>query len=414
MLKNSAQRMINEIIAENMPETAVKKALEGHNFYDKKVFIVAIGKAAWTMAKAASDVLGAKIETGIVITKYNHSLGEINNLEIFEAGHPVIDENSIIATEKAIQLVGSLGEDSEVLFLISGGGSSLFESPPAGITLQDVSSLTHNLLASGADIVEMNVIRKRLSKVKAGRFARMCFPAKVFAIVLSDVIGDRLDTIASGPAAVDKSTCEDALKVINKYQLELTDIQRKFLELETPKELNNVKTVITGSVRSLCESAASSAKRLGFTPYIVTTTLTCEASQAGSFLSSIAFDTVSDNNCFRRPCAIIAGGETVVTLRGKGVGGRNQELALSAASGISGLNDVLIFSLGSDGTDGPTDAAGGMVDGESLNQLKDIGLDIDEIIKNNDSYNGLKAINGLIITGPTGTNVNDVAVILCQ
>jgi len=412
ILKESAQTMIKNILAENMPETSVINALQEHDFGLKKVYLVAIGKAAWTMAKAASEYLGEKIEKGVVITKYEHSMGDLPRLEIFEAGHPTPDENTVIATQKALALISQLDEDDEVLFLVSGGGSALFEAPQEGVTLEELAGLNNDLLASGADIVEMNMIRKRLSKVKAGRFAQLCKPASVFAVVLSDVLGDRLDTIASGPAAPDTSTIEDALAVVAKYNLELTATQKTYLTQETPKKLDNVKTTITGSVRSLCEAAAKTATELGFKPYVLTTTLNCEAAEAGRFLASIAVDTTKGVNCFQRPCAIIAGGETVVNLKGTGKGGRNQELALSAATGISGLADTLIFSLGSDGTDGPTEAAGGIVDGETVAQLKKTNHDIDKLLANNDSYHGLQAIDGLIITGPTGTNVNDVSIIL--
>lgn len=411
-MRENAKTIIKNIISENMPEAAVINALKNHDFGAKKIYLVAIGKAAWTMAKAATDYL--QIEKGIVITKYEHSMGEIPKVEIFESGHPTPDENTVIATKKAMELIENLTENDYVLFLVSGGGSAIFEAPQDGISLEDLTNLTKDLLASGADIVEMNIVRKRLSKVKAGRFAELCKPASVFSVVLSDVLGDRLDTIASGPAAPDMSTTEDAMSVVSKYSLKLTDTQKKYLKEETPKKLDNVQTVITGSVRSLCQSAAKSAQELGYKPYILTTMLNCEASEAGRFLSSIAIDTVNGTNHFETPCAIIAGGETVVNLKGDGKGGRNQELALSAAVGISDLENILIFSLGSDGTDGPTDAAGGIVDTKTIEQLKKLGFCPDKILLNNDAYSGLKAVDSLIITGPTGTNVNDVSVILCN
>jgi len=405
--------MIKTIIAENMPQPAVKTALKQHNF-NKNTYVVAIGKAAWTMAKAAADYLGERIVRGIVVTKYAHASGPIPRFEIYEAGHPVSDENTILATGKCIQLAKALTKDDELLFLVSGGGSALFEKPMDGVTLEDIQDITNQLLASGADIVEMNMIRKRFSSVKAGRFAKLAEPAQVYAIILSDVLGDRLDSIASGPAVPDHSTAKDAIKVAEKYNLKLSGNQRQYLTQETPKDINNVKTVITGSVRTLSESAAKVALALGYTPVILTTTMNCEAAEAGRFLATIAADTRDNRNSFKPPCAIIAGGETVVTLKGNGKGGRNQEIALSAAKGIAGLESVLIFSLGSDGTDGPTNAAGGIVTGETLVKLRQKGLDIDKCLENNDSYNALKAADGLIITGPTGTNVNDVTVILCR
>jgi len=412
-IRKDALLMIKTIISENMPEKSVLNALVRHEFHDN-VYVVSIGKAAWTMAKAASDFLGKKNVKGIVITKYQHSQGTILNMDIFEAGHPTPDANSLSATQHAVELARGLTGNDELLFLVSGGGSSLFELPKDGITLEDLASITNRLLASGADIVEVNIIRKRLSKVKAGRFAEICKPARIFSVALSDVLGDRLDSIASGPAAPDTSTKDDALAIVEKYGIELTEFQKSCLAEETPKKVDNALTVITGSACLLCEAAANSARSLGYTPYVLTSVLNCEAAEAGRFLACIAADTGNPETMFKRPCAIIVGGETTVRVRGNGKGGRNQELALAAAKGIASLENTLVFSLGSDGTDGPTEAAGGMVDCLTLGRLRGLGLNIDKIIENNDSYHGLKAVNGLIITGPTGTNVNDVSVVLCR
>jgi len=405
--------MISSIIADNMPAYAVTQALKEHTFTGR-IHLIAIGKAAWTMAKAASDYLGERLVCGIVVTKYDHSNGALPQIDIYEAGHPVSDENTIAATQKCIDLTSNLTTGDELLFLVSGGGSALFEKPLDGISLADIQNISSQLLASGADIIEMNMIRKRLSAVKGGRFAMLAAQSQIFSIILSDVLGDRLDTIASGPVVPDKSTVDDALRVLNKYDLKLADLQREYLLAETEKDITNVKTVIIGSVRTLCEAAKKSAILQGYTPIVLTTTMNCEAKEAGRLLSSIAADVCNGNSDIKRPCAIIIGGETVVILKGQGKGGRNQELALSAAGGIAGLDNVVIFSLGSDGTDGPTDAAGGIVDGSSASKLKAAGFNIDNILADNDSYHGLQAVNGLIVTGPTGTNVNDVSVILCR
>ncbi|MCL2828300.1 MAG: glycerate kinase [Oscillospiraceae bacterium] len=412
-IHSDAQGMIQRIIADNMPQQAVENALAAHAFTGN-IYLVSIGKAAWTMAEKAADFLGDRLVQGIVITKYEHAQGPLPRIEVYEAGHPVADENTIAATQKCIDMVQGLGAGDELLFLVSGGGSALFEAPLEGIGLGDIQNVTNQLLASGADIVEINMIRKRFSAVKAGRFAQLAAPAKVFAIILSDVLGDRLDSIASGPAVSDHSTIEDAARVAEKYNLQMSELQREYLLQETPKAIDNVKTVITGSVRTLCDAAAKAAESLGYTPIVLTTIKNCEASEAGRLLASIAADTHAGRNSFQRPCAIITGGETVVTVKGDGKGGRNQEIALAAAKGIVGLEDVLIFSLGSDGTDGPTDAAGGIVDGTTAGKLKAQGLDIDKVLASNDSYNALAAIDSLIITGPTGTNVNDVSVVLCD
>jgi len=410
-LYRDAKILIDKVIQANMPDLAVRNALKNRQF-SENTYLLAVGKAAWTMAKSAGEELGDKIKRGIVITKYNHSLGDIQGMEIIEAGHPLPDENSIEGTKKAVKMAEELKEGDELLFLLSGGGSALFEEPLAGLTLDEIIEINSRLLACGADIEEINMIRKRLSAVKAGRFAQICSPAKIFSVILSDVLTDRLDTIASGPAAPDMSTSDEAMAVIEKYKLKISGKIKENLKIETPKSLDNTETIITGSVRTLCESAGVIAQELGYRAHILCTEMNCEAREAGRMISSIAGQIGKGAYSFNRPCALIFGGETVVTLRGKGRGGRNQELALSAAQGISGLGDILIFSIGSDGTDGHTDAAGGIVDGSTFKRLKEKGLNICEVLDNNDSYNALAALNAHIITGPTGTNVNDIAVIL--
>jgi len=422
-LYTDAKIIIDRVIQANMPQAAVRNALKNHSF-SGNIYLVAIGKAAWTMAHSAWEELGDRIKKGIVITKYEHSLGHIPGMEITEAGHPLSDENTIAGTRKAVGMAKDLGVGDELLFLISGGGSALFEEPMPGLTLADIVEVNKKLLASGADIVEINMIRKRLSTVKAGRFAQICAPAKVFTVVLSDVLGDRLDSIASGPAAPDMSTVEDVAAVVKKYKLEFSDTVIGYIAKDTPKSLDNVETVITGSVRTLCTGAADAAAELGYTPHVLCSEMNCEAREAGRMMSAMAKQ-IEGQACeakaceastymFRRPCAIILGGETVVNLKGKGIGGRNQELALAAAEGIAGIDKLVIFSVGSDGTDGPTDAAGGIVDGSTAKRIKEKGLKLRDILDNNDAYNGLAAVDGLIKTGPTGTNVNDISIILCS
>ena len=271
--------------------------------------------------------------------------------------------------------------------------------------LQDI---TGQLLACGADIVEINTIRKRLSAVKGGRFALHCAPASVFSIILSDIIGDPLDMIASGPAYPDSSTCCQSLAIAEKYRLRLSDAARACLAQETPKALPNVTSHVTGSVRELCAAAEREAQALGYQCVLLTDCLCCEAREAGRFLAAIA-RTHADT---ARPLAFLAGGETVVHLTGRGRGGRNQELALAAAEGLAGLPQAAIFSFGSDGTDGPTDAAGGYVDQSSLAALRAAGTDPADALRQNDAYPALAKIGGLILTGPTGTNVNDLSVLL--
>ena len=405
LLRQKANQMIKESLEAVMPDRAVEKALENFQGSGGRTILVAAGKAAWQMAAAAVRVLG-HVDDGIVITKYDHVKGEIPGVECREAGHPVPDENSFAATEKALEKVRGLEETDTVIFLLSGGGSALFEKPLiSGEELQDI---TKQLLSCGADIVEMNTIRKRLSGVKGGRFALACMPARVYAIVLSDILGDPLDMIASGPAYPDSSTCEQANSIIEKYHLNLSEQAQALMQKETPKNLTNVSTQITGSVRELCAASMKAALKLGFEPVLLTDELCCEAKEAGSMMASILRTHAKD----KKPLCFIAGGETVVHLTGKGKGGRNQELALSAAPGIAGLTNACVFSVGSDGTDGPTDAAGGYVDGETMDRLKEKGLDVFSVLQNNDAYTALEAAGGLIITGPTGTNVNDVTVAL--
>lgn len=402
-LRADADEIIRQSIHAVLPDTAVARALAGVDF-PGKIYLVAIGKAAWQMARAAVDNLPRPVESGIVITKYGHIGGKIPGCQLFEAGHPVPDQNSFSATQAAVELAKSAKEGDTILFLVSGGGSALFEQPLiSGNEMQDI---TDQLLSSGADIVEMNTIRKRLSGVKGGRFGLICAPAQVYAIVLSDILGDPLDMIASGPAVPDHSTCEDALRIAEKYQLHLSDAAMDCLHKETPKKLDNVRTVITGSVRELCHAAEQAAQALGYTPIMLTDQLCCQAKEAGSMLASILKTHVQDN----RSLAFIAGGETIVRLTGKGKGGRNQELALGAAEGISGIENAAVFSVGSDGTDGPTDAAGGYVDGNTCQKLAEAGLSAYDVLENNDAFHALEKTGGLIITGPTGTNVNDVAV----
>lgn len=407
-LRNDAQKIIDAAITAALPDTAVKKALEGIDFSGGRLLLVSVGKAAWSMAKAASDILGNQINDGIIITKYDHAKGELPNIRIFEAGHPVPDENSFAATEQAIRLVTGLSPEDKVLLLISGGGSALFEKPL--IPKDMLEDLTKQLLASGADIIEMNTIRKRLSAVKGGKFAKLCEPAQVFSVVLSDIIGDPLDMIASGPAYPDSSTCDQALEIVKKYGIEVEKEIDELLRVETPTSLNNVTTKVTGSVSQLCVAAEQACTELGYEPIVLTASLSCEAKDAGSFLASIA----QYHNSSNKSLAFIAGGETVVHLKGTGKGGRNQEIALGSALGIADLNNIAIFSLGSDGTDGPTDAAGGYVDNTTKTVLEEKGLDIFEVLENNDAYNALKECDGLIMTGPTGTNVNDVSVLLIK
>jgi len=393
-LRTDAEDIARSAIEAVNPDEAVKRALA--DFAPQgRVFLVAVGKAAWQMARAAVRELPRPVDGGVVVTKYGHVLEEIPGVACYEAGHPVPDEGSFRGTNAVLTLTKDLLPTDTVLFLLSGGGSALFEQ--SLILPEELQSITRQLLACGADIVEMNTVRKRLSGVKGGRFALHCAPARVEAVVLSDILGDPLDMIASGPAAADPSTAEQAKAIAEKYALKLSEAARSCLEVETPKVLDNVRTQIIGSVRELCRAAAERCRVLGYEPILLTDRLDCEAREAGRFLASILGAHAGEG----KKLAFLAGGETVVHLTGPGLGGRNQELALAAAPGLAGLS-----------TDGPTDAAGGYADGDTLAALRAAGLNVHEVLADNDAYHALKAVNGLVRTGPTGTNVNDVSLAL--
>ena len=414
-LISDAKTIIQKAIHSSLPDEAVKKIICGRQFdFHGRVLVIAIGKAAWNMAKAAADNIPQPIDTGIVLTKYGHAQGDIPGFTILEAAHPLPDENTIRGTQKIIEAVSDLRPQDTVFFLVSGGGSALFEQPAGDLTLADFLDITRQLLDCGADITEINTVRKHLSAVKGGRFAALCAPAKVCCIALSDILGDAADAIASGPACADCSTSADAWAVVEKYHLKLTEEMATQLSIETPKSAENAEIAITGSVTQLCLDAAKAAEALGYTPMILSNMLDCEAREAGRFLASIAKTIQKDGMPLKPPCAILCGGETVVRITGKGKGGRNQELALAAAESISGMENVVIAAAGSDGTDGPTDAAGGIVDGKTKAILEKQGISIPAILAENNSNYALAQADALLMTGPTGTNVNDLYLLLCR
>ena len=407
-LRADADTIIRESLQAVMPESAVQEALTNKVFGQGRLLLVSVGKVAWRMAKAASDKLGDRIAQGIVITKYGHSEGELSGIRILEAAHPVPDQAGVDATAEVLRMTQSLSEDDTVLFLVSGGGSALFESPL--VPLQTIQIITDQLLKSGANIAQINTVRKRLSGVKGGRFALHCAPAKVLTIALSDVLGDDPTAIASGPAAPDPGTSEEALRIAETYGLQLDAQVLSLLGQETPKALPNAEIIVAGSVRQLCAAAKEQCRALGYDPYLLTDSLRSSAREAGKLFGSVA----QVHQAADHSLAFIAGGETVVEVKGTGLGGRSQELALSAAFNLNGLYNTALFSIGSDGTDGPTDAAGGYVDTQTLRQLRKQGIDARAMLDNNDSYHALEACGGLIKTGPTGTNVNDLTVLLLK
>ena len=355
--------------------------------------MIALGKAAYTMAE--QTLREVKVDKGLVVTKYGHAKGELENTTIIEAGHPLSDENSIKGANLAVDMCTGLTEDDTVIMLVSGGGSALFEAPL--ITLDELREVNGQLLRCGANINEINTIRKRLSRVKGGRFAEICKPAKVIDIILSDIINDPLDMIASGPAYPDASTCEDALNIVKKYDLDFNDRIMELLHHDTAKKLDNVETYITGNNEELKLAAKNEATRLGYKVVYIDEAITSEVKDAAKYLQSIIDAHLNDNE----DVAIIGGGEIVVEVKGDGLGGRNQELALRCAAYLEDKK-ACVFAVGSDGTDGPTDAAGGYADKDSFHE------DIEEYLNNNDAYHYLEKYGGLIKTGPTGTNVCDL------
>ncbi len=398
-----AQTILREAIAAVQPEAAVTRALAQLPPCHGRRILVAVGKAACPMASAALQALDGHVHAGIVITKHGHGVPLPAPLQVLEAGHPVPDAATYAATAQALALTANLTPADQVLFLLSGGGSALFEQPL--LPPQELADVTQQLLACGAAITQVNTIRKRLSAVKGGRFALHCAPAQVWSVVLSDVLGDRLDMIASGPACPDRSTAEEALEIVNRYALRLSPQALACLRRPTPSALPNAQSIVTGSVRQLVDAAARTCRRLGYDVEILTDCLQSEARDAGRWLAREALVRSG-------PRALLAGGETVVHVMGPGLGGRNQELALSAAAQIAGQRALAIFSFGSDGTDGPTGAAGGYVDGQTQAALARQGISIPDVLARNDAYHALEACGGLIKTGPTGTNVNDLSVAL--
>ncbi len=406
-MHEDARKIIKQTIADVMPDRAVRNSLNELQL-NGNIYIIAIGKAAWVMAQTASAFLNDKVKMGLIVTKYGHSRGPLKMFEIIEAGHPTPDENSIRGAKRMLEILESLEQKDIVLFLLSGGGSSLVELPMDGLDLEDIQTVTRKLLFCGTDITEMNLIRKKLSAIKGGKLSGHLRGQKAYAIILSDIISDNNDMIASGITYPDLSTVKDVEKILKKYQIRFDRKVMSVLEKSDSYRNVSVENHVVGSVTELCKAAAEHAWELGYIPHIVTTAMDCEAREAGRWMASMAEGT------YPRPFAMIAGGETVVKVTGKGMGGRNQEIALSAAMELKGKENVLLFSLGSDGTDGPTDAAGGMVDGHTAGQLEALGINIEQVLADNDSYHALKKVDGLIITGATGTNVNDVTVLLCK
>jgi len=406
------------------------------------IYVVGAGKAGATMAAAAEAILGERLTAGWVNTKYGHRLvgaplslsqdsrtevgdRDQSRLIIHEAGHPVPDNNGVQGTREIIKLIAQAGERDLVLCLISGGGSALMIAPAAGLTLTDKQAVTRLLLACGATINELNCIRKHLSAIKGGQLARLAHPAQVATLILSDVVGNPLDVIASGPTVPDTTTFGDAWKILEGYDLidKVPPAVRLHLEkglkgeiADTPKSgdpiFSRVDNLVIGSNDLAAQAAVERARQLGLHAMLLSTYVEGEAREVARVLAGIVREMDASGHPLPRPSCIVVGGETTVTVRGTGLGGRNQELALAAAMKIAGLKDVLILACGSDGTDGPTDAAGAIADGETVARARSRGLDPAAYLANNDSYHFFQALGDLVVTGPTGTNVNDLTLLL--
>ncbi len=404
-LLKDAEDICLKAIGSCLPDKGVREFLSGRSF-PGDVYLVAVGKAAFSMAKAAVETVSVK--KGIIVSKYGHIPEKLDNIENREAGHPIPDANSLKAAQDALKMCEGLKESDTVLFLLSGGASALFEYPL--VSLDKLKDISDQMLKKGLDIIEINTIRKRLSLVKGGRFAAACAPAHVCSIILSDVLSDRIDMIGSGPTVNDCSTAEEAMEIIGRYGLELSDEAMKALASAEDVSIDDGDHAIIGSVRKLCAAAAGEAARLGYRPVVISDHLNMDVEDAGDMLE----EEIRKHSAQDEDTALIFTGENTVKVRGGGLGGRAQHLILYMSRCLKDMDDVLVMSLGSDGTDGPTDAAGAYADRNTWTDLEKAGIDGDAALRSNDSYHALKKIGRLIFTGPTGTNVNDICVALIK
>jgi hydroxypyruvate reductase len=435
-LRRDGEAIFGASLAAVEPERLVRRALKrrgselrvGERRFDltqvDRILVIGAGKGSAAMARGVEKTLAGRIDDGVVVVKYGHSV-PLEIIRIIEAGHPVPDENSLLGARAILDCVREAGKGDLVLCLLSGGGSALIDEFEAGIPLADASRATQLLLACGATIAEVNTLRKHISKLKGGGLAARVRPAPLLTLILSDVIGDFLDVIASGPTVPDPTTFADALHILTRYGLTGKFPRRIVAHLkegaagraaETPKGrspvFRSVVNEIIGSNRMAVDAAAAQARRLGYRPMVLTTRLSGDARAAAGCLISIAREVQAFDRPVRKPACLIAGGETTVTLRGRGKGGRNQEMALAAAVALEGTRGIVFLSGGTDGTDGPTDAAGGIVDSTTLLRGRREGLDPITSLDNNDAYPFLQQVGGHLVTGPTLTNVMDIICVL--
>jgi len=388
------------------------------------IYVIGTGKASAAMAQAVEELLGKRLKEGVVNVKYGHSF-PLNKIKVIEAGHPVPDEAGFHGTEEIIQLLKKTEKNDLVFFLISGGGSALLPYPAEGLTLEEKQEVTKCLLEVGACIHEINAVRKHLSRVKGGRLAKLAHPSTLISLMLSDVIGDDLDTIASGPTVPDKSTFDDCLKILEKYQIReripvsVVDLLEKGARgeaEETPKAgdpaFQRTQNLVIASNILAVQAAQRKAGELGYNSLILSTFIEGETREVARVHAAVAKEILQTGNPVPRPACVISGGETTVTIRGKGLGGRNQEFVLAAAIDIDGLENVVILSGGTDGTDGPTDAAGAIADGMTKNRALEKGMTAEQYLQENDSYHFFEPLGDLLITGPTHTNVMDLRLVM--
>jgi glycerate 2-kinase len=435
-LRQDAIAILKHGIKSVDPANAIKRDLVVENnrldiqgkVYDlsayENIFIIGAGKASAAMAKAIEDLLGDRIKGGIVNVKYGHT-APLKIVRANEAGHPVPDEAGLAGTNQILQLLRQTGQRDLVFCLISGGGSALLPCPAEGITLEDKQRLTKALLDCGATIHEINSLRKQVSKVKGGRLAQLVYPSTLVSLILSDVIGDDLDSIASGPTVPDNTTFTDCLNILERHKIhgQIPSSILQYVEKgcrgevrETPKAddpvFKRTQNVIIGSNKQALSAAKEQADKLGYNSLILSSFIEGETTEVAKVHAAIAKEILSTGNPVGRPACVVSGGETTVKIKGSGLGGRNQEFALAAAISIDGLEGVLILSAGTDGTDGPTEAAGAIADGSSIRRSKELGMVAEKYLRDNNSYNFFKPLRDLVITGPTNTNVMDLRIIM--
>jgi hydroxypyruvate reductase len=390
----------------------------------KNIFVVGAGKASAAMAQALEEILGERIRTGRINVKYDHTL-PLNFIQLKEAGHPVPDEAGYQGTQEIIQLLRGRSENDLVFCLLSGGGSALLPSPASCLNLADKQVLTQKLLGCGATIHEINALRKHVSGIKGGKLAQLTYPATLITLILSDVVGDDLESIASGPTVPDHSTFADCLRILEKYTL-LDEIPKRVADFmrcgaagdmpETPKgddpAFKKTQNVIVASNIQALEAARSQAEALGYNCLLLSSMVEGETKEVAKVHAAVAREIRASGNPLVAPACVISGGETTVKIRGQGKGGRNQEFVLAAAIEIAGMENTVVLSAGTDGTDGPTDAAGAVADGDTIARSEELGLNAESYLQDNDSYHFFEALDDLLITGPTLTNVMDLRLIL--